>query len=125
MNVEACRENILGFYDILLQKEFDVALSVPETPVFARGDQDALQRVLYNLLSNVFDRLYTMEDSRNGEKKGNGLGLTIAKNLVERRRWKCWIWPGGRQAGKELFFGHETALGDCPSRVVQTGVCDP
>ena len=121
---EVCMENILGFYDILLQKEFEVDLSIPETPIFVQGDKDALQRILYNLLSNVmrygldgnylgifiredkrnvyidvvdkgkgieqefianvFDRLYTMEDSRNREIQGNGLGLTIAKNLAER-----------------------------------------
>lgn len=34
--------------------------------------------------SNVFDRLYTMEDSRNREIQGNGLGLTIAKNLARQ-----------------------------------------
>lgn len=121
---EVCRENILGFYDILLQKEFKVELDIPDTPVFVQGDKDALQRIFYNLLSNVmrygsdgkylgifvrqdessvyidvvdkgkgiereftsnvFDRLYTMEDSRNREIQGNGLGLTIAKNLAER-----------------------------------------
>lgn len=115
---EVCRENILGFYDILLQKEFKVELDIPDTPVFVQGDKDALQRIFYNLLSNVmrygsdgkylgifvrqdessvyidvvdkgkgierefisnvFDRLYTMEDSRNREIQGNGLGLTIA-----------------------------------------------
>lgn len=32
--------------------------------------------------ANVFDRLYTMEDSRNREIQGNGLGLTIARNLA-------------------------------------------
>lgn len=31
---------------------------------------------------NVFERLYTMEDSRNRNIQGNGLGLTIAKNLA-------------------------------------------
>lgn len=31
---------------------------------------------------NVFDRLFTMEDSRNRNIQGNGLGLTIAKNLT-------------------------------------------
>lgn len=31
---------------------------------------------------NVFERLYTMEDSRNRQIQGNGLGLTIAKNLA-------------------------------------------
>ena len=32
--------------------------------------------------ANVFERLYTMEDSRNRKIQGNGLGLTIAKNLA-------------------------------------------
>lgn len=31
---------------------------------------------------NVFDRLFTMEDSRNRKIQGSGLGLTIAKNLA-------------------------------------------
>lgn len=119
---EVCRENVLEFYDILLQREFEVDLTIPETPIFVQGDKAALQRILYNLLSNVirygsdgkylgvflrqdqnsvyidvvdkgkgierefvsnvFDRLYTMEDSRNREIQGNGLGLTIAKNLA-------------------------------------------
>lgn len=121
---EVCRENVLEFYDILIQKEFEVELSIPEEAVFVQGDKDALQRVFRNLLSNVirygsdgkylgvflrqdksnvyidvtdrgkgigpeaashvFDRLYTMEDSRNREIQGNGLGLTIAKNLAVR-----------------------------------------
>ena len=29
-----------------------------------------------------FDRLFTMEDSRSRSIQGNGLGLTIAKNLA-------------------------------------------
>lgn len=119
---ELCRENVLSFYDILLQKDFTVDISIPETTIFVHGDKDALQRILFNLISNVirygndgkylgiflredkanvyidvtdkgkgikkefasnvFDRLYTMEDSRNREIQGNGLGLTIAKNLA-------------------------------------------
>lgn len=34
--------------------------------------------------ANVFERLYTMEDSRNRQIQGNGLGLTIAKNLAKQ-----------------------------------------
>lgn len=119
---EACRESALSFYEILLQKEFEVEISIPETEVYAQGEKDALQRILLNLLSNavryggdgkylgiclreeensvcidvidkgkgiekefadrVFERLYTMEDSRSREVQGNGLGLTIAKNLA-------------------------------------------
>lgn len=121
---EVCRENILEFYDILLQKDFKVDLFIPETSVYVQGNKDALQRILYNLftnvirygidgkyigvfirqdknnvyidvvdkgkgiqqeyIDNVFDRLYTMEDSRNKEIQGNGLGLTIAKNLAKK-----------------------------------------
>lgn len=119
---EVCKENVLSFYDILLQKNFTVEISIPETAVFVQGDKDAIQRILFNLISNVirygidgkylgvflredntnvyiditdkgkgiskefvsnvFERLYTMEDSRNREIQGNGLGLTIAKNLA-------------------------------------------
>lgn len=35
-----------------------------------------------NFAASVFDRLFTMEDSRNRNIQGNGLGLTISKNLA-------------------------------------------
>ncbi len=119
---EICRESALGFYEILLQKDFEVEISIPERVIYVQGDKDALQRILFNLLSNavrygsdgkylgiflreeknsvlidvtdkgkgiqrefadrIFERLYTMGDSRNREVQGNGLGLTIAKNLA-------------------------------------------
>ncbi len=119
---EVCRESVLEFYEILMQKDFEVDLFIPETSIYVQGNKEAIQRILYNLLSNVirygsdgkylgvyfwqdksnvyidvvdkgkgiepefvanvFDRLYTMEDSRNREIQGNGLGLTIAKNLA-------------------------------------------
>ncbi len=119
---EICRESALGFYEILLEKDFEVELSIPERAVYVQGEKNALQRILFNLLSNavrygsggnylgiflhedkdsvyidvtdkgkgiekefadrIFERLFTMEDSRNREIQGNGLGLTIAKNLA-------------------------------------------
>lgn len=119
---ELCRENVLSFYDILSQKNFEVDISIPEKAIFVQGNAEAIQRILFNLISNairygkdgkyigvslredenhvyidvmdkgmgiekefasnVFERLYTMEDSRNRKIQGNGLGLTIAKNLA-------------------------------------------
>ena len=121
---ELCKENVLGFYELLIQKEFEVEISIPEQTIFVLGDQDAIGRILCNLLSNairygsdgkyigfflreendfvcidvvdkgkgiekqfaasVFERLYTMEDSRNRSIQGNGLGLTIARNLANQ-----------------------------------------
>lgn len=131
---EACREKVLDFYELLIQKEFYVEADIPEEPVFIRGNKDALQRILFNLISNavrygsdgkymgiflrsdknciyvdivdkgkgidkafaknVFERLFTMEDSRNREIQGNGLGLTIAQNLA-------------RQLGGEILLASE------------------
>lgn len=121
---ELCRENVLGFYELLLQGEFEVDLSIPEEKMFVLGERESIDRILNNLLSNairygsdgkyiglflheeaeyihidiadqgkgigkafserVFDRLYTMEDSRSRQIQGNGLGLTIARNLAKQ-----------------------------------------
>lgn len=119
---EICRESILDFYEILTKADFQVDIGLPENSVYIQGNKEALQRILFNLISNVirygsdgkylgiflrvdkksvyidvvdkgqgidkffaesvFDRLFTMEDSRNRSIQGNGLGLTIAKNLT-------------------------------------------
>ena len=121
---EACRENILDFYELLSQKEFQVEIDIPEQTFYTNTNKDALQRMMYNLISNairygregkylgvflradqahiyidiadrgpgiekefaesVFDRLFTMEDSRNRRIQGNGLGLTIAQTLAQQ-----------------------------------------
>ena len=121
---EMCRESVLDFYELLSNKKFYVKVDMPETPIYIQGNKEALQRILFNLISNVirygadgkylgislrhddrnvyvdvtdkgkgidkafadsiFDRLFTMEDSRNRNIQGNGLGLTIAKNLAQR-----------------------------------------
>ena len=121
---EVCSENILDFYELLKQKEFQVEVKIPEEAVFIMGNKEALHRILYNLISNVirygldgrylglvlrsvkndvyidvidkgkgiekefagnvFERLFTMEDSRNRRIQGNGLGLTIAQTLAQQ-----------------------------------------
>lgn len=121
---ELCRENVLGYYELLMQKDYTVDIIIPEQHIFVQGDKDSVNRILGNLLSNairygsdgkyiglflreeldfvyidvvdrgkgiepqfaasVFERLYTMEDSRNRSIQGNGLGLTIARNLARQ-----------------------------------------
>lgn len=42
----------------------------------------------YNL---IFERLYTLEDSRNKNYQGNGIGLSITKRLVELMKGKIYV----------------------------------
>ena len=119
---EVCSQNILSFYELLSTQDFQIEVDIPNAPIFVMSNSDALQRILFNLISNairygadgkylgmvlrsdeenayidiidkgrgipkefadtIFDRLFTMEDSRNPRMQGNGLGLTIAKNLA-------------------------------------------
>lgn len=120
---EICRKNILSFYDLVTSMGLDIKIDIPERPMYALGNEEALDRALNNLLSNaiaygadghvigitvrndeanididvwdcgkgideyhidsVFERMYTLEDSRNKSFQGSGLGLTITKRLVE------------------------------------------
>ncbi|CAH2716188.1 Sensor histidine kinase RcsC [Neobacillus rhizosphaerae] len=121
---EVCRKTILGFYEVLTSKGFEVTIGLPEYNLYALGNEEELGRVLNNLISNaiqyggggkvlglalrsdehsiyvdvwdkgkgiselhrdlVFERMYTLEDSRNKLYQGSGLGLTITKRLVEK-----------------------------------------
>ena len=50
---EACRENILDFYELLTQKAFQIEIEIPEENIYAQADPDAFQRIMFNLLSNA------------------------------------------------------------------------
>ncbi|GIP23634.1 sensor histidine kinase KdpD [Paenibacillus sp. J22TS3] len=121
---ELCRRSILSFYDLIVTEGMEVSLKIPENPVVALANEEALNRVMNNLISNairygnegkiiglnvealeseivievwdrgrgikesdqdkVFERMYTLDDSRNKSYEGSGLGLTITKRLVEQ-----------------------------------------
>ncbi|MEW4370683.1 sensor histidine kinase [Paenibacillus kandeliae] len=122
---EICKTNILSFYDILTAQDIEVVIDIAEEQhCWAYGNEEELNRILNNLLSNavrygsdgqflglavrqqpqhicidvwdkgkgisekhkdrVFERMYTLEDSRNRLYQGSGLGLTITKRLVEK-----------------------------------------
>ena len=72
---ELCRETVLGFYELLCQKEFTVDISIPEQKYFVLGDRESIDRILNNLLSNAI---------RYGSD-GNYIGLSLReeKNFIE------------------------------------------
>lgn len=67
---ELCREGILGFYDILLQKDFEVDIHIPEQEIYVWGNEDAIHRIFMNLISNAI---------RYGSH-GKYIGLTLREN---------------------------------------------
>ena len=50
---ELCRRAILDFYDILRQQSFEVEINIPENSILVEGDERAIFRILYNLISNA------------------------------------------------------------------------
>ena len=41
-----CQDTILDYYDLLEQKQFEVDIQIPDPPIFAYIDNEALQRIL-------------------------------------------------------------------------------
>lgn len=120
---EICRTTMLNFYDKLHNEGMEVLIDIPEKDIFVLGNEDAIVRILNNLITNsirygnhgkylglvinddeavatvniidkgkgieesykeeVFERIFTLEDSRSKAYQGSGLGLTITKSLVE------------------------------------------
>lgn len=120
---EICRTGLLEYFEILSEKNIDVVANIPEEKYWVLGNEDAIKRILDNLITNairygyegkilgldvssrddivrievwdkgkgindtekkmVFERLYTLEDSRNKDYQGSGIGLAITKKLVE------------------------------------------
>ena len=128
---EICRQVVLEYYEEFTKRKIMVELELPETAVFTLGNEEALTRILNNLISNaikygmdgnyfglflkeytagvdiqvidhgkgiektyqnkVFERLYTLEDSRSTKYQGSGLGLSITKALVEQMGGKIHL----------------------------------
>jgi signal transduction histidine kinase len=120
---EICRIKVLEFYQLLQSSNLKVEISIPDENFYILGNEEALNRVLNNLINNsirygneggvfgltvreeddsiaidiwdkgkgidethqnhVFDRLYTLDDARNPNFQGSGLGLSITKHLTE------------------------------------------
>jgi histidine kinase len=63
-----------------------------------------------NRLANLFTRFYRVDKSRSRNSGGgSGIGLTIAKHLVEAHRGRIWVESAGEDQGSTFSFSLPTA----------------
>lgn len=128
---EITKKCILSFYETLEANEINVEVDIPEKDIWALGNEEAITRVLNNLITNsikygsygkvigikiyeendlvwieqwdkgkgisesdkskVFERLYTLDESRNKNYQGSGLGLTIVQTIINKMNGEIYL----------------------------------
>lgn len=78
----------------VVRKGSDVQVSVKDTGIGIPEEH----------LSLVFSRFYRVDDSRSRKDGGSGIGLTVAKKLVEAQGGKIWAESGGKGQGAVFRF---------------------
>ncbi len=71
-----------------------ITLAVRDSGIGIPGDQ----------LKNIFKRFYRVDKSRARESGGSGIGLTVAKQLVEAHGGTIWAESEGKNKGSTIFF---------------------
>jgi len=91
-----------GTVTVLIERDKNEArISVRDTGFGIPADQ----------LTHIFDRFYRVDKSRSRAHGGSGIGLTIAKHLVEAHGGKIWAESAGENKGSVFVFTLPLARG--------------
>ena len=80
---EICRKNILSFYDYITAKNLSIQIDIPEIDLYAFGNEEAIDRVLNNLLSNA------LTHGADGKKIGLGIRSDDTHIYID-------VWDNGK-----------------------------
>lgn len=75
-------------------KKDDALITIKDTGVGVPPEQ----------LTQIFERFYRVDKSRTRARGGSGIGLTIAKHLVEAQSGKIWAESMGKNKGSVFMF---------------------
>lgn len=66
----------------------------------------------------IFNKFYRSPRSTVIDTEGIGMGLFIAKNIVERQGGKLWITSPGKNLGSTFFLSFPVAAGSSPRKII-------
>jgi signal transduction histidine kinase len=85
-------------------RDLQISLRLSEEEEFIRVEiEDNGKGIAKKELPLVFERLYRTDASRNSSKGGSGLGLSIAKKIIEEHGGKIWA-QSTENVGTTMIF---------------------
>ncbi|RTR26516.1 sensor histidine kinase [Deinococcus radiophilus] len=93
-------------------KHIDLRSEVPKPGYVRLSVRDNGPGIAPDQLEKLFDRFYRLEDSRSRDRGGAGLGLSIARSIVEAHKGRIWLES---QAGQGTQAYVELPIGNIPT----------
>ncbi len=97
--------NLLGNALQYTPENGTVTVTIEREKLFAKFTiRDTGIGIPAEFLTHIFDRFYRVDKSRSRAHGGSGIGLTIAKHLVEAHGGKIWAESEGENKGSVFIF---------------------